>query len=76
MTFCIIEVLPYDTIALSYIACVHSSSVSGIFSNAYESIVRTLLQKNITPVLLFSVTENDHSAQDYMKQIGEFYQCR
>ena len=32
MTFCIIEVFPYDTIALSYIACVHSSSVSGIFS--------------------------------------------
>lgn len=43
------------------------------YQNAYESIVRTLLQKNITPVLLFSVTENDHSAQDYMKQIGEFY---
>ena len=43
------------------------------YQNAYESIVRTLLQKNITPVLLFSVTENDHSAQYYMKQIGEFY---
>ena len=43
------------------------------YQNAYESIVRTLLQKNITPVLLCSVTENDHSAQDYMKQIGEFY---
>ncbi len=41
--------------------------------NAYESIVRTLLEKDITPVLLFSVTAEDYSAQDYMKQIGEFY---
>ena len=40
---------------------------------AYESIVRTLLGKNIAPVLLFSVTKDDYSAQDYMKEIGEAY---
>lgn len=41
--------------------------------NAYESIVRTLLQKDIAVVLLFSVTEGGHSCQDYMQQIGEAY---
>lgn len=43
------------------------------YQNAYESIVKTLLQKDIAVVLLFSVTESDHSAQDYMKEIGEAY---
>ncbi len=43
------------------------------YRNAYESIVQTLLKKNIAVVLLFSVTESDHSAQDYMKEIGEAY---
>lgn len=41
--------------------------------NAYESIVQTLIGKGIVPVLLFSVTAEDYSAQDYMKQIGEAY---
>ena len=41
--------------------------------NAYESIVRTLLEKNIAVVLLFSVTKDNYSAEDYMKQIGEYY---
>ena len=44
------------------------------YQNAYESIVQTLLKKNIAVVLLFSVGKNDNSAQDYMKQIGEAYQ--
>ncbi|MBO5448050.1 MAG: SGNH/GDSL hydrolase family protein [Ruminococcus sp.] len=41
--------------------------------NAYESIVQTLLKKNIAVVLLFSVTAEDYSAQDYMKEIGAAY---
>ncbi len=41
--------------------------------NAYESIVQTLLEDGVAPVLLFSVTADDYSAQDYMKQIGEAY---
>jgi hypothetical protein len=45
----------------------------GDYQNAYESIVRTLLSKNIAVVLLFSVTAEDYSAQDYMKAIGEAY---
>ncbi|MBR4554631.1 MAG: SGNH/GDSL hydrolase family protein [Ruminococcus sp.] len=40
---------------------------------AYESVVRDLLEKGTAVVLLFSVTEEDYSAQDYMKEIGEYY---
>ena len=43
------------------------------YQNAYESIVQTLLEKGVAPILLFSVTADDYSAQDYMKQIGEAY---
>ena len=40
---------------------------------AYESIVRDLIEHDCAPVLLFSVTAADYSAQDYMKKIGEYY---
>ena len=66
------DVLAYEP-DICFIEFAVNDGTEADYQNAYESIVRTLLQKNITPVLLFSVTENDHSAQDYMKQIGEFY---
>lgn len=46
------------------------------FKDAYESMVRNLLQndKDIAVVLLMSITENGHTSQEYMKQIGEYYQ--
>ena len=40
---------------------------------SYESIVRELIENGCAPVLLFSVTAEDYSAQDYMKNIGEYY---
>lgn len=43
------------------------------YQEAYESIVRTLLERDIAVILLFSVTEDDYSAQDYMKEIGTYY---
>lgn len=43
------------------------------YQEAYESIVRTLLEHDIAVILLFSVTEDDYSAQDYMKEIGTYY---
>lgn len=46
----------------------------GDHRNAYESIVRDLLEKDVAVVLLFSVTEQDYSCQDYMKAIGNHYQ--
>ena len=66
------DVLAYEP-DICFIEFAVNDGTEADYQNAYESIVRTLLQKNITPVLLFSVTESDHSAQDYMKQIGEFY---
>ena len=66
------DVLAYEP-DICFIEFAVNDGMEADYQNAYESIVRTLLQKNITPILLFSVTENDHSAQDYMKQIGEFY---
>lgn len=45
----------------------------GEHQNAYESIVRDLLDQNVAVVLLFSVTEADYSAQDFMKAIGNHY---
>lgn len=66
------DVLNYDP-DLVFIEFAVNDGNEADFQNAYESIVKTLLQKNVAVVLLFSVTENDHSAQDYMKQIGEAY---
>ncbi len=43
------------------------------YQNAYESIVRELIEDDVAVVLLFSVTAEDYSAQDYMKEIGEYY---
>lgn len=48
----------------------------GSFQGAYESMVRRLLQEDndIAIVLLMSITENGHTAQEYMKNIAEYYQ--
>ena len=43
------------------------------YQAAYESIVRDLIEKDCAVILLFSVTAEDYSAQDYMKKIGEYY---
>ena len=40
---------------------------------SYESIVRDLLEHDCAVILLFSVTADDYSAQDYMKNIGQYY---
>ncbi len=66
------DVLAYDP-DIVFIEFAVNDGGDAEFQNAYESIVKTLIQKGIAPVLLFSVTEDDHSAQDYMKQIGEAY---
>lgn len=46
-----------------------------IYKNAYESLVRTLLQdeRDIAVVLLFTIVENGHTCQPHMTQIGEKY---
>ena len=66
------DVLSYDP-DICFIEFAVNDSVDPEHEGAYESIVRTLLEKNIAPILLFSVTEADYSAQDYMKEIGDAY---
>lgn len=45
------------------------------YKNAYESLVRTLLEQdnNIAVVLLFTVIESGHTCQPHMSQIGNNY---
>ncbi|WP_294408428.1 SGNH/GDSL hydrolase family protein [uncultured Ruminococcus sp.] len=66
------DVLAYDPDVVFIEFAVNDGSEPD-YQNAYESIVKTLLEKNIAVVLLFSVTAEDHSAQDYMKEIGTGY---
>lgn len=43
--------------------------------DAYESLVRTMLQSENAPavVLLFTVLENGYTCQEQMQQVGEYY---
>ena len=66
------DVLAYDP-DLVFIEFAVNDGTEPDYKNAYESIVQTLLKKDIAVVLLFSVTADDHSAQDYMKEIGFAY---
>lgn len=45
------------------------------YKESYESLVRTALGQENEPavVLIFNRTKEGHSAQEYMKNIGEFY---
>lgn len=45
------------------------------YKESYESLVRTALEQENEPavVLIFNRTKEGHSAQEYMKNIGEFY---
>ncbi len=67
------DVLDYDP-DICFIEFAVNDGTSEDYQAAYESIVRTLLEKNVAVVLLFSVTADDYSAQDYMKEIGKTYQ--
>lgn len=47
-----------------------------IYKESFESLVRTILSHENQPavILLFTVTENGHTCQEHMKQIGEYYE--
>lgn len=46
-----------------------------LYQESYDSLVKTILEQENEPavVLLFNRTKEGHTAQDYMKQIGEYY---
>lgn len=66
------DVLDYDP-DICFIEFAVNDGMESDYKNAYESIVRDLIENDVAVVLLFSVTAEDHSAQDYMKEIGEYY---
>ncbi|MBQ8175593.1 MAG: SGNH/GDSL hydrolase family protein [Oscillospiraceae bacterium] len=47
-----------------------------LYKESFESLVRTILMQENEPavILLFTVTENGHTCQEHMKQIGEYYE--
>ncbi len=47
-----------------------------IYRDSFESLVRTILNNENQPavILLFTVTEDGHTCQEQMKQIGEYYE--
>ena len=45
----------------------------GDYQQAYESIIRRLIDNDVAVVLVFAVTENGHSCQEYMQAQGEYY---
>ena len=66
------DVLKYDP-DICFVEFAVNDAIDGEHKGAYESIVKDLLEQNVAVVLLFSVTEADYSAQDYMKAIGKHY---
>ncbi|MCD7730638.1 MAG: SGNH/GDSL hydrolase family protein [Oscillospiraceae bacterium] len=46
-----------------------------LYQESYDSLVKTVLEQENSPavILLFNRTKEGHTAQDYMKQIGEYY---
>lgn len=45
----------------------------GEYQQAYESIIRRLIENDVAVVLVFAVTEDGHSCQEYMQAQGEYY---
>ena len=47
-----------------------------LYKESFESLVRTILAQENEPavILLFTVTEDGHTCQEHMKQIGEYYE--
>ncbi|MBP1542971.1 MAG: hypothetical protein J6A16_02645, partial [Oscillospiraceae bacterium] len=68
------DVLAYDP-DIVFVEFAVNDGGEAIYKNAYESLVRTLLQdeRDIAVVLLFTIVENGHTCQPHMTQIGEKY---
>ncbi len=66
------DVLDYNP-DICFVEFAVNDGSDGEYQNAYESIVRELIENDVAVILLFSVTKSDYSAQDYMKSIGNYY---
>lgn len=68
------DVLAYDP-DIVFVEFAVNDGTDASYRNAYENLVRTLLgaDKEIAPVLLFTVLKNGYSAQKHMSEIGNHY---
>lgn len=68
------DVLAYDP-DIVFVEFAVNDGTETVYRNAYESLVRTLLEndRDIAPVLLFTVIKNGHSCQPHMSEIGNNY---
>ena len=66
------DVLPSDP-DICFVEFAVNDGGEGDYQMAYESILRRLIENDVAVVLVFSVTENGHSCQEYMQSQGEYY---
>lgn len=68
------DVLQYNP-DIVFIEFAVNDGSEGTYQGAYEGIIRTVYERNpkAAVVLLFARTADGYTAQDYMKQIGEYY---
>lgn len=66
------DILPYDP-DICFVEFAVNDGGEGDYQMAYESIIRRLIENDVAVVLVFAVTEDGHSCQDYMQAQGEYY---
>ncbi len=69
------DVLDYNA-DIVFIEFAVNDATDDFHKEAYESLVRTILADDNEPavILLFTVLETGYTAQDHMKEIGEYYE--
>lgn len=69
------DVLQYEP-DIVFIEFAVNDGNDALYQGAYESMVRRILNQKNSPavVLLMSTTQEGYTAQDYMKNIGDYYQ--
>ena len=66
------DIMPHDP-DICFVEFAVNDGGDGEYQMAYESIIRRLIENDVAVVLVFSVTENGHSCQEYMQKQGEYY---
>ena len=67
------DILPTDP-DICFVEFAVNDGGDGEYAQAYESIIRRLIENDVAVVLIFAVTEDGHSCQDYfMQDQGSYY---
>ena len=69
------DVLDYNA-DIVFVEFAVNDGMDNIYKESYESLLRTVLSQENEPavILLFTVTKSGHTCQEYMKQLGEYYE--